>query len=119
MTSALEGWEPQEPKLTWLDPKFKNMIAVPIGGDEKTATDWDVYLVDWEDFGWYPAWLQAKQIRARGGATLILWKEDKRGPYPVPTRFREPQITTMLEKDFDTNFDCERNKMLPPSWRFY
>ncbi|KAF2443886.1 hypothetical protein P171DRAFT_362731, partial [Karstenula rhodostoma CBS 690.94] len=115
LASALKDWGPQEPKLTWLDPKFKNMVAVPIGGDAESATDWDVFLVDWEDFGWYPAWVQGLQFAGRCGA--FTRTKDRYNPINA---HREDEIYQMMLKDFDPGFDWERRKMLEGTrWRFY
>lgn len=116
LASALKDWKPNEPKLTWLDPKFKNMVAVPIGGDVETATDWDVFLVDWEDFGWYPAWLQAMQVLNRSCAyvkTGVPFREIRVDSY------REEEIRQMILKDFDPDYDLERHEMTPDTWSFY
>jgi hypothetical protein len=57
-------WEPCEPKLTWLDPKIANVVAKQIE-KEDGSEDWEVYLIDWECMGWYPAWVQALQVHSR------------------------------------------------------
>lgn len=41
-TSVFPGWEPNEPKLTWIDPKMANMIARQIKGDDGSE-DWEVF----------------------------------------------------------------------------
>ncbi|KAF9731793.1 hypothetical protein PMIN01_09722 [Paraphaeosphaeria minitans] len=111
----LKNFKPQEPKLTWLDPKFKNMVAVPIGGNAETATDWDVFLVDLEDLGWYPAWMQWLQLRARCGALILAPDRQSVSPH------RDPEIMQMLMKDLGPNCDWEKYSALLRSvrWRFY
>ena len=54
----LPDWHPHEPKFTWMDPKLSNMIIRPIKGDDGEE-DWEVYFLDWEVCGWYPAWVQS------------------------------------------------------------
>jgi hypothetical protein len=58
----LPGWEPYEPKFTWVDPKLANIIARQVKGDDGSE-DWEVFLIDWEYCTWYPAWLQGLQIK--------------------------------------------------------
>jgi hypothetical protein len=116
LVSTLESWKPVEPKLTWLDPKIRNIVAVPIGGDEKTALDWDVYFVDWEDLGWYPAWLQAKQVRDRG-SVFVRYVDPMKG---MNARiYREKEILDMQLKDFDPGYDREKGERVSRYWRFY
>lgn len=116
LVDTLKDWRPNEPRLTWLDPKFKNMIAVPIGGDAETATDWDVFFVDWEDLGWYPAWVQGAQVIGRGGANV----RTSEGKYGGSKCYREEVIMPRLLKDFAPEFDMERKaRVLECSWRFF
>lgn len=53
-----------KPTLTHLDPSLQNIIVRPIQGTEEHASDWEVTLIDWADFGWLPAWMQASVNRS-------------------------------------------------------
>jgi hypothetical protein len=91
--TKIPDWNRHEPKFTWLDPKFENMIVQPIHKDDGTE-DWDVFLIDWECCGWFPAWLQAMTFRGRCGAFV---RTQDCQPY------KKEEIQTMMLKDFDPN----------------
>ncbi|EAT77649.1 hypothetical protein SNOG_15106 [Parastagonospora nodorum SN15] len=75
-TSVFPGWEPHEPKYTWIDPSIRNVIARQTKTKEYDGIeDWEVFLIDWEYSGWYPAWLQGMQINRRGKLVPIMLKE--------------------------------------------
>lgn len=96
------GWEPHEPKFTWVDPKFTNMIAQKITRDDGSE-DWEVSLIDWEFCAWYPFWTQGVQIMTRTGVAL-------RDPTDALNfiSYRKSEITSMIMKDFDPDIDQER-----------
>jgi hypothetical protein len=68
-----------EPKLTHMDLKLENMLLVPSHSDPSTELeDWDVVIIDWQDFGWMPAWAQPTgmwfRLNADGtDSDLALW----------------------------------------------
>jgi hypothetical protein len=112
--SMLANWNPQEPKFTWLDPKFSNIIARPIQKDDGTE-DWDVFLLDWECAGWYPAWLQSMQCNFRSTAYVLDRIEDTDDPV-----YRNDEIKSMLLKDFDPNPEQKNIEALRSIlWKFY
>lgn len=117
--SLIAGFEPQEPKFTWIDPKPANVIVQPIQKDDGTE-DWDVVLIDWEYSGWYPAWVQAMQVEKKFWAV----KEDRTqapygsGQYPVQS-YRKGELSAMVMKDFDPNSVWKVVKSLPRSWDFF
>jgi hypothetical protein len=100
--SKFPGWTPHEPKLTWIDPKVDNLIARRVDADDGSE-DWEVFLIDWEGTGWYPAWVQGMQICLRGGIVLV----DPKQPMAV-TMYRDGEIVPMMLKDFDPEPDRER-----------
>jgi aminoglycoside phosphotransferase (APT) family kinase protein len=59
--STLATCSGHEPTFTHPDPALHNIIARPIRDGE----DWEVTLIDWEDSGWHPAWMQAVAFRLR------------------------------------------------------
>lgn len=99
----LPHWNPHEPKFTWMDPKLSNMIIRPIKGDDGKE-DWEVYFLDWECCGWYPAWVQSLQIRSRVGVMLRDRTKPPEGTwYPAYRYERNPEIRQAIWKDFDPN----------------
>jgi hypothetical protein len=110
--STLSGWAPNEPKFTWIDPQITNIIARQVTADDGSE-DWEVFLIDWEGTGWYPAWLQGVQLRSRGGIMLVHGGGDysfHRGEEPID----------MMLKDFDPKPDEERMKVIRKDpWKFY
>ncbi|EAT83029.1 hypothetical protein HBI56_070280 [Parastagonospora nodorum] len=110
--STLSGWAPNEPKFTWIDPQITNIIARQVTADDGSE-DWEVFLIDWEGTGWYPAWLQGVQLSVRGGIALV----HGGGDYSIH-RGREP--VDMMLKDFDPKPDEERLAAIRNDyWRFY
>jgi hypothetical protein len=108
------SWEHHEPKFTWIDPSITNMIARQIKGDDGSE-DWEVFLIDWEFTGWYPAWLQGMQFCFRGGIVL----RDPKQPTKV-TFYRRSEIIPMMLKDFDPEPDQERIAIICDlDWSFY
>jgi hypothetical protein len=116
--------EPHEPKFTWIDSKFSNIIVRPIKTDDADGSeDWDVFLIDWEDSGWYPAWVQSWQLYHRLSAYTIITtklpgsdKEDKKGlPY------REDEIRQLALKDFDPHPSWAKlkEKLRARDWSFF
>jgi hypothetical protein len=116
--SCFPGWDPHEPKFTWLDPKLMNMIAQPIIRDGVTE-DWKVFLIDWEFAGWYPAWVQSLQFSQR----CVAWVRDytqqpyPSGAYPL-TSYRYDEILEMMVKEFDPKHKVGRPSSLC-GWTFY
>lgn len=122
MLSIFPEWKPNQPTFTWVDPKLQNMIARPIGGDEKKEDgqdneDWEVFLLDWECAGWYPAWVQSLQFARRCGAIV-------QKPAPVGHSgilpYRNKEIQEQTRKVFDPDCDEERLAIaLKHDWWFY
>jgi hypothetical protein len=112
--SVFPGWGPHEPKLTWMDPSITNIIARQIKGDDGSE-DWEVYLIDWEYTGWYPAWLQGMQLCFRSGILL----RDPKQPTNI-TFYRKSEILPMMLKDFDPEPDQGRIAIVCGlDWSFY
>jgi hypothetical protein len=112
--SIFPCWDPHEPKLTWIDPKITNMIARQIKGDDGSE-DWEVFLIDWECSGWYPAWVQGLQVTSRSPIVI-------RNPtQPEEMVFhRETEIAQMMMKDFDPELDRERIAIIRDrDWHFF
>jgi hypothetical protein len=106
LRSIFPGWNPHEPKLTWVDPKITNMIARQINGDDGSE-DWEVFLIDWECTGWYPAWVQGLQCLRRSHINIFDYtKPPKNRDYGYPSiNYRKPEI---VMKDFEPDPDHER-----------
>lgn len=50
----------QESRLTYLDPKWDNVILKPTTPNGKIeGTDFEVVFIDWYHLGWLPAWFQS------------------------------------------------------------
>ena len=120
LQSMCSDWDPHEPTFTWMDPKPMNVIAQPIKGHDGNE-DWEVVLLDWECCGWYPAWLQTKQIYDRWGAFY-------RNPSQSPTQtrlypflsYRPDEMTQVILKEFDPNPDWKKMTVSRElDWRFY
>lgn len=112
--SIFPGWDPHEPKLTWVDPKITNMIARQIKRDDGSE-DWEVFLIDWECTGWYPAWVQGLQIDSRSNILI----RDPAQPSEIIFH-RKPEIAQMMMKDFDPNPDQERITIIRErDWHFF
>jgi hypothetical protein len=113
-TSVFPGWGPHEPKLTWIDPKIANIIARQIKGDDGSE-DWEVFLIDWEGLGWYPAWVQGLQVDCR--CWIALRNPEKPSEFHP---YRRSEIKGMVMKDFDPEPDRERLAMVRDlNWIFY
>lgn len=120
LRSIFPDWSPNEPKLTWVDPKMDNIIAQKIIREDGSE-DWDVFLVDWECTGWYPAWVQALQFDHRS----VVWLHDytkkptRNDGYPM-FLYRDPEIKHMMTMDFDPNPDRERFSIIEKAdWGFF
>jgi hypothetical protein len=112
--SIFPGWKPHEPKLTWVDPKITNMIARQIKGEDGSE-DWDVFLIDWECTGWYPAWVQGLQNDSRSN---ILIRDPTQPPEIV--FHRKTEIARMMMEKFDPDPDWERIAIIRErDWNFY
>jgi hypothetical protein len=112
--ATFPSWEPHEPKFTWIDPKMSNMIAQKITKDDGSE-DWEVFLMDWECCGWLPAWTQGVQVKSRSGELV----SDPTDKYNI-SHYRKSEITPMIMKDFDPDFDEERMVPLHANdWMFY
>jgi len=114
LMAIFPSWEPHEPKFTWIDPKLSNMIVQKITKDDGSE-DWDVFLMDWESCGWYPAWTQGVQVKTRS-CEFVSDPTNKYNFFP----YRKSEITPRIMKDFDPDFDEER--MVPireADWSFY
>jgi len=111
LVSIFSGWTHNEPRLTWLDPQIRNIVARQVIANDGSE-DWEVFLIDWECFGWYPAWLQGLQVRRRSGIVLVQGTDF--------TLHRESEIRPMMLKDFDPEPDEERMAGLSKHyWEFY
>ncbi|KAF1911778.1 hypothetical protein BDU57DRAFT_533186 [Ampelomyces quisqualis] len=111
------GWEPNEPKFTWIDPKLRNMIARQIKGDDGSE-DWEVFLIDWEYCAWYPAWVQGLQTESCSGA--LIPNPASTNKYAAHIPYRGGEINSMMRKDFDPDFDMERRAIIVDrNWRFF
>jgi hypothetical protein len=95
----LPGWEPHEPKFTWVDPKLANIIARQVKGDDGSE-DWEVFLIDWEYCAWYPAWLQGLQIKQR--SNVLIRDPTTRLGF---TFYRKSEISSIIRKNFDPNIN--------------
>ncbi|KAF1913447.1 hypothetical protein BDU57DRAFT_501901 [Ampelomyces quisqualis] len=113
LASLLAGWKPNEPRLTWIDPKIKNIIARPIQGDDGSE-DWEVFLIDWECLGWYPAWLQALQVYRRCGSIIRDPANEQKWII-----HRKDDVKAMVLKEFDPEPDWEKIKYLCLGSNFY
>lgn len=118
LQSVMQGWDPHEPKFTWIDPKLMNMVARPIKGDDGNE-DWEVYLIDWECCGWYPAWVQSLRFKQSCFAyTVSEIIEDSL--FPEMIDYRTEDIQRQILKDFDPNPDQERpQKLRELDWPFF
>jgi hypothetical protein len=115
-TSIFPDWEPHEPKFTWIDPKISNVVARQIKGEDGSE-DWEVFLIDWEYCGWYPAWLQAMQVRSRSGIMLVDRTQPKE---PIVHRHRHSEIIPMILKDFAPEPDEQKRAVIRENdWKFY
>jgi hypothetical protein len=122
--SMFAEWEPHEPKFTWIDSKFSNIIVRPTPKDEVDGVeDWDVFLIDWERAGWYPAWVQSLQFAHRFIAHTIVKKKlpgsDKE--YDAPVFYRQDEMLQIVLKDFDPhpNWAMLKEKLPARHWGFY
>ncbi|KAF2650535.1 hypothetical protein K491DRAFT_608607 [Lophiostoma macrostomum CBS 122681] len=118
--SVFPDWEPNEPRFTWIDPKPANVIARPIKGDDGNE-DWDVFLIDWEQCGWYPAWVQSFQVTHRWVFMYVDKNQakDKSGIHPV-VWYREDELLEGVRQHFDPNPDLDRVKKLQEAdWGFF
>ncbi|KAH4106508.1 hypothetical protein HBH69_036640 [Parastagonospora nodorum] len=114
LISVFPGWGPQEPKLTWMDPKIANIIARQVEGDNG-GEDWEVFLIDWECLGWYPAWLQGLQVDS---CCNIMLRDPEQPSEFHP--YRSSEIKGRVMKDFDPEPDWERIAMVHSlHWVFY
>jgi hypothetical protein len=52
---TISAWAGHQPTLTHLDPGLYNTIVRKAQG----TGEWEVTLIDWAEFGWYPAWMQS------------------------------------------------------------
>ncbi|KAK7192244.1 hypothetical protein PSPO01_01816 [Paraphaeosphaeria sporulosa] len=77
--SIFPGWNPHEPKLTWIDPKIANMVARQMKVDD--GNDWEVFLIDWSSI----------KSRVRPSES-----------------YKRPKIQQMMMKDLDLKPDRER-----------
>jgi hypothetical protein len=114
--SIFSGWEPNEPKYTWIEPHCGNIIARQIKDDAENE-DWEVSLIDWECAGWYPAWVQALQFDTHCGT--FTWDRSKED-FPVKY-YRSDEIVQLMVKDFEPNFDMERRAKIKQAefWDFF
>ncbi|KAF1844480.1 uncharacterized protein K460DRAFT_354394 [Cucurbitaria berberidis CBS 394.84] len=76
---SLEVTEEHKPVLTYLDPRFENMIARPITGDDGEVKDWEVTLIDWDLFFWMPVWMQCAALLER----IWFWTEESNLNGPI------------------------------------
>ncbi|KAH3960480.1 hypothetical protein HBI68_195730 [Parastagonospora nodorum] len=115
-TSVFPGWEPHEPKYTWIDPSIRNIIARQTKTKEYDGIeDWEVFLIDWEYSGWYPAWLQGMQINRRG--SIVLHDPDNLEKVNL---YRKSELVPIMLKEFDPEPDKERLAILGRlQWRFF
>jgi hypothetical protein len=114
LTSVFPGWGPQEPKLTWMDPKIANIIARQVKGDNG-GEDWEVFLIDWECLGWYPAWLQGLQVDSC--CNIMLRNPEQPSEFHP---YRSSEIKGRVMKDFDPEPNWERIAMVHSlHWIFY
>lgn len=111
--ASFSSWNPHEPKFTWLDPKMANMIVQPIKSDE--VEDWDVFLIDWENAGWFPAWMQLMQFSTRCG--IMVKDATKARGYPL-IPYRNKETFEKMVQDFDPEPDWDRFKSLG-QWSLY
>jgi len=105
LESVFQGWGDNEPKFTWIDPKIQNIIARKIIKEDDGSEDWEVFLIDWEYCGWYPAWTQVLQVMTICGVVL----RDPDNPVGLIS-YRGSEITPMILKDFDPKPEEERKK---------
>jgi hypothetical protein len=114
LASRLSAWEPHEPTFTWVDPKISNIIAQPVKRDDR-GEDWEVFLIDWEYCGWYPAWVQGMQFRERCG----IWVRDSKDPTKFDA-YRKNEILPRMLEDFDPESDLEILAWLQDiDWEFF
>ncbi|KAF1979693.1 hypothetical protein BU23DRAFT_563087 [Bimuria novae-zelandiae CBS 107.79] len=106
--SIFSGWESHELKFTWIDLKIENMVVRPVKDDARNK-DWEVFLIDWECAGWYPAWVQSMQFYQRCHVKIRDQTQlDKYGKHPFVFYYRNAEIERLMIKDFDPNPDRER-----------
>jgi hypothetical protein len=118
--SIFPDWNPHEPKFTWIDPALVNVIARPVKGDTGNE-DWEVFLIDWESAGWYPAWVQSLQFNISFFAMIndLRQPPNKSGHYPL-LPYRHEEILSQALKEFDPNPDWERLTVAQDRlWAFY
>jgi hypothetical protein len=48
----------REPKFTHVDLLTQNMVVRPLDGDMRSASKFEVTIIDWSGCGWFPAWVQ-------------------------------------------------------------
>ncbi|KAF2648069.1 hypothetical protein K491DRAFT_738415 [Lophiostoma macrostomum CBS 122681] len=112
--SMLCNWEPHEPKFTWIDPKIRNLVVRPVEGDD--GNDWEVFLIDWECCGWYPAWLQALQCAHR----FRVWLIDRSSKPPKIWEHREGELVPSVLKDVEPKADLEKLAVMKTrDWHFF
>ncbi|KAH7396670.1 hypothetical protein DE146DRAFT_756379 [Phaeosphaeria sp. MPI-PUGE-AT-0046c] len=59
------------PVFTHVNPHLMNIIVRPFYNTEENTEDWEVTLIDFEDCGFLPAWMQAVTLRER----LNMWSK--------------------------------------------
>lgn len=71
--STLAACTGRQPTLTHLDPGLYNIIVRKVQGTEKSTKEWEAILIDWAEFGWYPAWMQSVAFNGQ----ITMWTDKK------------------------------------------
>lgn len=70
----------QEPRLTYFDIKFDNMMLKPIPGKEKIeGADFEIIFIDWFHLGWLPGWYQSCSLPSEATETELNNKSKEYG----------------------------------------
>ncbi|KAF1915284.1 hypothetical protein BDU57DRAFT_451817 [Ampelomyces quisqualis] len=114
MNDNLVGWHPRaesylskfkhvlstctgrQPTLTHLDPGLYNIIVNKVQGEKGNTDHWEIILIDWAEFGWYPAWMQSVAFDSQ----ICFWSNEEQKRIFASTE----EALGMLSRGFDNAY---------------